>query len=93
MLVPWPVVTHVQWLSIILSVGHKPCITAEPIQVLLEIWTCGNPRSHVLGRFRTGKGTFGAHTQYLGGSVAEWLVCWTQAQKVPGSNRSHDAVR
>ena len=27
-----------------------------------------------------------------GGSVAEWLVCWTQAQKGPGSNRSSDAV-
>ena len=29
---------------------------------------------------------------YRGGSVAEWLACWTQAQKGPGSNRSHDAV-
>ena len=27
-----------------------------------------------------------------GDSVAEWLACWTQAQKGPGSNRSHDAV-
>jgi len=27
-----------------------------------------------------------------GGSVAEWLACWTQAQKGPGSNRSADAV-
>jgi len=28
----------------------------------------------------------------MGGSVAKWLVCWSQAQKGPGSNRSHDAV-
>jgi len=28
----------------------------------------------------------------LGGSVAEWLACWSQAQKDPGSNRSRDAV-
>jgi len=28
----------------------------------------------------------------LGGSVAKWLACWTQAQKVPGSNCSRDAV-
>jgi len=28
----------------------------------------------------------------LGGSVAEWLACLTQAQKGPGSNRSRDAV-
>jgi len=25
-------------------------------------------------------------------SAAEWLACWTQAQKGPGSNRSRDAV-
>ena len=25
-------------------------------------------------------------------SVAEWLACWTQAQKGPGSNRNRDAV-
>jgi len=30
-------------------------------------------------------------TGELGGSVAEWLACWTRAQKGPGSNRSHDA--
>ena len=29
---------------------------------------------------------------YVGGSVAEWLACWTQAHKGPGSNRSRDAV-
>jgi len=28
-----------------------------------------------------------------GGSVAEWLACWTQAQKGLGPNRSRDAVR
>ena len=27
-----------------------------------------------------------------GGSVAEWLACWTQAQKGLGSNRSRDSV-
>ena len=27
-----------------------------------------------------------------GGSVAEWLACWTQAPYGPGSNRSRDAV-
>jgi len=30
--------------------------------------------------------------RYRGGSIAEWLACWTQAQKGPGSNRSRDAV-
>jgi len=28
----------------------------------------------------------------MGGSVAEWLTCWTQVQKGLGSNCSHDAV-
>ena len=27
-----------------------------------------------------------------GGSIAEWLVCWTQAQKGLGSNHSREAV-
>ena len=27
-----------------------------------------------------------------GGSVAEWLAYWTQAQKGPGSNRSRDTL-
>jgi len=31
-------------------------------------------------------------TPVEGGSVVEWLACWTQAQKGPGSNRSRDAV-
>ena len=31
-------------------------------------------------------------TGRFGCSVAEWLACWTQAQKGPGSNRSRDAV-
>jgi len=31
-------------------------------------------------------------TRLQGGSVAEWLACWTQVQKGFGSNRSHDAV-
>ena len=30
---------------------------------------------------------------YWGGSVAEWLTCWTQVQTGPGSNRSRDDVR
>ena len=28
-----------------------------------------------------------AHVIFL--SLAEWLACWTQLQKGPGSNRSH----
>jgi len=30
--------------------------------------------------------------EWLIGSVAEWLACWTQAQYGLGSDRSHDAV-
>ena len=28
----------------------------------------------------------------VGGSVAEWLACWTEAQKGPSSNHSCDTV-
>ena len=34
----------------------------------------------------------GSRTLTSSGSVAEWLACWTQAQKGLGSNRSRDAV-
>ena len=30
--------------------------------------------------------------QTMGGSVAKWLACWTQAQKGLDSNRSRDTV-
>ena len=30
--------------------------------------------------------------RFVGGSVTEWLACWTQVQKGLGANRSHDAV-
>ena len=33
-----------------------------------------------------------AYVRALGGLVAEWFGCLTQAQKGPGSNRSRDAV-
>jgi len=32
------------------------------------------------------------HCRMVDGLVAEWLACWTQAQKGLGSNCSHDAV-
>ena len=37
---------------------------------------------------------YGINSFYLsnGGSVAEWLACWTLAQKGLGSTRSCDAV-
>ena len=40
-----------------------------------------------LGRIRFTESRF-----RLGGSVAEWIACWTQAQKGPGSNCIRDAV-
>jgi len=36
--------------------------------------------------------SFSTYSGLVGGSVAEWLACWTQAQKGLGSNRSRDAV-
>jgi len=43
-------------------------------------------------RFWTSITSYLVFIRSQGGSVAEWLACWTQAQKGPGSNRSHDAV-
>ena len=48
-------------------------------------------RSSRLGRLSAAAGKLRS-LRTLGGSVAEWLACWTQAQKGSGSNRSRDAV-
>jgi len=40
----------------------------------------------------TGGFAAATYNAILGGSVAEWLACWAQAQKGLGSNRSRDAV-
>ena len=32
------------------------------------------------------------YTAWIQPQVAEWLACWTQVLKGPGSNRSRDAV-
>ena len=37
-------------------------------------------------------GVIFSSSQGTGGSVAEWLACWTQAQMGLGSNRSHNGV-
>ena len=47
----------------------------------------GGFRRHVVGNTLINVGYCA-----MGGSVAEWLACWTQVQKGPGSNRSRDAV-
>jgi len=39
-----------------------------------------------------GSSVFVGYCCYRGGSVAEWLTSWTQAQKSPGSNRSRVTV-
>jgi len=52
----------------------------------------------VSGRMRSGSTLlhylvkFEAGILSTGGSVAEWLACWTRAQKGPGSNRCRDSV-
>ena len=40
----------------------------------------------------TGGFAAATYNAILGGSIAEWLACWAQAQKGLGSNRSRDAV-
>ena len=57
--------------------------------------TVGVTTNHTLILVGRVPSNFGEHgevfgiLQLFGGSVAEWLACWTQAQKGPGSNRSH----
>jgi len=48
---------------------------------------------YVAGAGQVYIGLYFYFTVLQAGSVAEWLACWTRAQKDPGSNRSRDAVR
>ena len=62
-------------------------------------WPIKDPVSQTLGSFFIGRYFNLVVPLYVvlhrrkGGSVAEWLACWTQAQKGLDSNRSCDAVR
>ena len=60
----------------------------------LAITTFGNDRwQHDLWQFLLDVAYLDIYLFYVsGGSVAEWLACWTQAQKGLGSIRSRDAV-
>jgi len=53
---------------------------------------CCSYDSEKLHRYCPSRISLSMLTVGWGGSVAEWLPCWTQAQKGLGSNRSRDAV-
>ena len=59
----------------------SPAKTVQPIKMLFVERTRVSPKNHA----------FGVHMD-AGGSVTEWLACWTQAQNGLGSNRCRDAV-
>ena len=62
------------------------------LSVCVYTGMCFSVRDHIFGTTRPFFTNFFCVFTYGGGSVAEWLACWTQALKGPGSNRSRDAV-
>jgi len=76
----------------VLHVPHSPCLNR-----LLRVNTArlSFPVRHTNEDATAEMGRIDIRSHFmlvLLGSVAEWLACWTQAQKGPGSNRSRDAV-
>ena len=65
--------------------ARRQVSVARVTRTLLVTSLSANPRTHAVQS---------CDFKYVNivGSVAEWLACWTQAQKGPGSNRSRDAV-
>jgi len=62
-----------------------------------EVFVCEVVLGHLQHPFTSDlpKDTYSRATKLMricGGSVAEWLECWTQAHKGMGSNRSCNAV-
>ena len=70
------------------------CVIAGVASQVFNIAFAGFDFQGQFGAFnvQVGPPVFSAATDIGGGSVAEWLACWTQAQKGLGSNRSRDAV-
>ena len=79
------------------------CISGDACYVTTELATCAIVERLMLPHATVQSHRVNDHVSYSiihfmynivkkGGSVVEWLSCWTQAQKGPGSNRSRDAV-
>jgi len=70
----------------LVTIGAFSCFASDAaLRVVKVMWHKAEPPPST-------DRTIARHTRVVGGSVAEWLACWTQAQKGPGSNRSRDAV-
>ena len=74
----------------------RPLSAGAVLSELLRHRVLSCPQTPVLGHYRGRRSAVYNNlvlvVSLCGGSVAEWLACWTQAQKGPDSNRSRDAV-
>ena len=76
------------------GLGHEVQQVGEGAGVRVDVRLSGQHHLRVDGqRTRLDAAARIPRRTYNNGSrVAEWLACWTQAQKGLGSNRSRDAV-
>jgi len=81
-----PIVVVEAWSAYLFVTSGNRAKTVEPIEMAFGVWPRVSPENHEFGGVRI------PHHPPSGGSVTEWLACWTQAQKGPGSNCSRDAV-
>jgi len=93
-------VLPVLWRTSYLTISHG-CSTSPPswsahahAALGLAITVCSSATLRTLPSYFGQLLSLEMELQHLlsGGLIAEWLACWTQAQKDPGSNRSRDAV-
>jgi len=68
---------------------NQPVIQIQHLQTNMQVIT-SKQRPRKLSIF--GQLCYAVVATLRGGSVAEWLACWTQVQKGLGSNGSSDAV-
>ena len=88
------VMGHAGTTSIVtLRVSPLPFDPSHAHIVGLQATTLGDRVSLLLSQDRAyGTVYTGYYKTWPGGSVAEWLACWTQTQGPIGSNRSRDGV-
>ena len=67
--------------------------TADHMRDVHTWWAVDLAAAYDVGHVVVTTGNYSLRvSDVTGGSVAEWLACWTRVQKGPGSNRSRDAV-
>jgi len=87
----WSVFAYL-WLYIIIAVTSPEIVELWEAILTFFFFPATVLTAYIADRYAQSSCLVPRRIVQCGGSVTEWLACWTQAQKRLGSNRSRDAV-